>query len=249
MELMPTAAGIAALDIEGYGRRTETEQARLRTAMYRATEAAVTGAGMDWDACVALDRGDSIILLCPPSVSPVLLVQGFQQQLLLALREHAADPDAPAMRMRLALHVGFVSADPQGWVGNAINAACRLVDLPSLRRVLAQATASPLAAILSDSLHEATVAQHHGGLDAGAYHPVPVVTKELRTTGWVTVPGYRVPPGLTDPPAPPDAPAAGVAPTGPAAHYASEGAMFNGPVTINDTGVLIGRDQYQGGVR
>ncbi|MEE1789217.1 hypothetical protein PUR28_00115, partial [Streptomyces sp. BE308] len=33
-----------------------------------------------------------------------------------------------ALRCRLALHQGLVTEDPQGWSGDAVNTACRLVD-------------------------------------------------------------------------------------------------------------------------
>lgn len=241
MTLNPTATSVAALDIESFGKRTEHDQGLLRTAMYHVTQKAIEACGQSWDACVPMDRGDCIILLLPPTLTPLTLVTTFVAHLDAALHEYARDSTVPAMRFRLSLNVGYASADPTGWVGNTINHTCRLLDLDALRRVLAAATASPLAVILSDELYRIIVAAGHGG-DASTYRSVPVQAKELDTQAWITVPGYPTPPGL-DPvdatpaeEAPPPAPNSTTTITN---H--SEGAMFNAPVHMTG-GILIGRD-------
>ncbi|NUT22247.1 MAG: hypothetical protein HOV77_23995 [Hamadaea sp.] len=239
---LPLHMSIVAFDIESYGRRTESEQRELRTAMYAVAREALTATGLDWDDCVLLDRGDSLLALCPPSCSPVLLVDTFTETLTRALTDRAGQPGVPVMRLRLSINVGLATPDENGWVGNAINATCRLLDLPMLRTVLAAADRAPLALILSEELYQATVAQRHTRLVPEACRAVPVAMKELKTQGWISVPGYATPPGITDD-AVENAAQEELGPASPSlASMQAEGAIFTGSVSVGNGGRLAGRD-------
>ena len=81
-----------------------------------------------------------------------------------------------------------------GSQGRGLAAAGRLVDAPVLRRVLAAATGSALAVIVSDDWYRA--AGHRGSRSSGHYAQVVLGPDETAGTAWVRVPGCTQPPGL-----------------------------------------------------
>jgi hypothetical protein len=207
---MPSGAGketmaltyysILAVDVSGYGGRTERGQAAVRAAMYRCVEAAARAAAIPWAECEQLDRGDGLYLLVPAYVSPPSLIDPFVAQLDGLLRQHNELSSAEAaVRMRVSVHAGLLHRDETGWVGTAINTAARLLDAPMLRTVLAAADRATTALIVSDEIHRSVVLHRHVGLDVATFREVRVVAKEVDTPAWIHVPGYAVPPGL-DPP-------------------------------------------------
>src|SRR5262249_21756589 len=192
-----TYYSILAVDVGGYGRRTERAQAAVRAAMYRSMEAAARAANVPWAECEQLDRGDGILLLVPAYVPPPSLIDPFVAQLDGVLRQHNELSSAEAtIRMRVSVHAGLLHRDETGWVGTAINTAARLVDAQVLRDVLAAAERANTALIVSDEIHRSVVVQRHIGLDTATFHPVRVVAKEVDARAWVHVPGYTTPPGL-----------------------------------------------------
>lgn len=209
MALHPRHCTIVALDIENYSGRPEHVQSSLREAMFNVTETAARESQINWDECEALERGDSIILLVPPTVTPVVLPTVFMERLDGALCQEAMVRSAlAAIRFRVAVHSGYVSTDRHGHVGNAINDTCRLLDAGPLRHLLATTPGIRMAVIMSDDLHGAIVAQGHGGIDPDRYVPVRVTVKAYDQRAWLSVPGRPatpVPPQArwTDPAPPP----------------------------------------------
>src|SRR4051812_17843529 len=190
MALTPRHCTIIAVDIEKYSERPEPVQASLRTALYQATRDALTATNVVWAECDVLERGDSLIVLVPPTVTPVDLVTVFIGRLTGELRQHAAIRSTLArMRLRAALHAGYVSPDEHGHVGDAINETARLLDAEALRRVLAATDEAHLAVIVSDDLYRAVVGNGHGGADPEEYAPVTVSVKAYRAAAWLRVPG------------------------------------------------------------
>ncbi|MGH4011833.1 MAG: hypothetical protein ACRDTH_27335, partial [Pseudonocardiaceae bacterium] len=110
---------------------------------------------------------------------------------------------------------GLVSPDDEGWSGDAINTACRLVDAQPLRDTLAEARRAHVALIVSDSFFQSVIRPGHRSIDPSTFTPVTLTAKNLVDfTAWIQVPGYPTPPALprpkrtrTTPPAgPPDEP-------------------------------------------
>jgi hypothetical protein len=183
---------IMVVDIESFGRRLNPAQAALRAAMYRVVRAAAGDAQLSWDEFVALDRGDAILMLVPPNISPVVLAGTFLRALDINLSEWArtAGPER-TMRFRVAMHHGLVSEDEHGWVGEAINTTTRLVDAQPLREALKAATWAHLAFIVSDEIYRGVIRHEYRTIDASTFQPVHLTAKELEdTVAWVHVPQY-----------------------------------------------------------
>lgn len=106
------------MDIERFAARSGSDQEWLRAQMYEVLAAAADGAGIGWRHCQRVDRGDSVAMLIPGSVSKVIVTDGFIRELLhAALRTYnRRSKAAVAMRMRVALHAGELSYDGKNWV-------------------------------------------------------------------------------------------------------------------------------------
>jgi hypothetical protein len=189
---------ILVLDMESFSTRSDPIQRSLRDAMYEVVESAFTQAGIDRETVVTEDRGDGILMLVPPTVSPIRLAGPLVRALDDGLREKAQVFNAAhSLRMRLALHQGLAGRDRHGWSGDAVNTACRLVDAQPLRDVLSAAESAHLAFIVSNQVYDGVVRHAHRGIDPAAYLPLRFTTKHGEVIeSWITVPGFSAPPGL-----------------------------------------------------
>ncbi|MFI0943875.1 hypothetical protein [Streptomyces sp. NPDC021020] len=189
---------IVVLDLETFSTRSDPLQQFLRAAMYDVVRTAFEDCGLDAREIAMEDRGDGILMLVPPSVSPVRLAGPLVRALDDGLREKArVHGEENSLRMRVALHQGLAAQDAHGWSGDAVNTAFRLVDAQPLRNVLRKATLARLAFVVSEQVYDGVVRHGHRGLDPAAYLPMRFTTKHGETLcGRVTVPGYSAPPGL-----------------------------------------------------
>lgn len=191
-----THCWIMVLDIENFSTRPDPVQRSLRGTMYEVLEAALTRAGVELEDIAFEDRGDGVLMIVSGAVAPVALVGPFVRELDEELVRCARMfSRAYAMRFRLALHQGLVTPDPQGWSGDAVNMACRLVDADPLREVLSAAESSRMAFVVSDEIYRGLVRHAHRGIDPAAYLRMPFAAKHgLTIESWVTVPGLPAPP-------------------------------------------------------
>ncbi|MEV5340320.1 hypothetical protein AB0K93_17865 [Streptomyces sp. NPDC052676] len=189
---------IIAMDVENFSSRRDPVQRRVRKAMYRVLGAAMERAGLAAGRTVSEDRGDGVLMLVEPSVSPLLLSGPFVRELDLELAEYAQESNEEhALRLRVALHQGLAARDDHGWSGDAVNTAFRIVDGQPLREVLTAAPSARMVFAVSGDVHHAVIRHGHRGIDPAAYLPCDITTKHGETiSGWVTVPGYPAPPGL-----------------------------------------------------
>ncbi|MFD9603148.1 hypothetical protein [Streptomyces sp. NPDC059970] len=254
-----THCWVVVLDIENFSSRSDPIQRSLRSGMYEVLREALVRAGLSADGIVTEDRGDGVLMIVPAAVSPIDLAGPFVRALDDELKQKAVVySPAHAMRFRVAMHQGLASRDGEGWSGDAVNTACRLVDAGPLREVLAASASSRMVFVVSDEIYRAVVRHGHRSIDPAAYLPMPFRTKHGELIeSWVTVPGSPAPAGLRatalDRPGqagPPETggPEAG----GPQAAPDGQGGAATGPggrVTPNGAGISVGTvhgDVFQG---
>jgi hypothetical protein len=144
-------------------------------------------------------------------------------------------------------------------VGEALNTACRLGDLDTLRTTLAAASRSGLALAVSPDWHAAVVRHDYPELPASGFRQVPFVAKEITSYAWLRVPGYDEPPGLAVPASPPGRPTPyvhGPAADPPAANSPANTATPNPPAggnhgpfanaVFHNPGRVYGGNHYEG---
>jgi len=185
----PLYRSMMVLDVAGFGRLHNRAQLDVRTALAGAVRSAFRGTGVRWSALAVEDRGDGGIILAPPTVSKVDLLDPVIPNLAAAIREHnaAADPER-RFRLRVSVHAGEVHRDATGWVGTDLNVACRLVSSAAVCRHLLQRPGVDLLVVVSEAVYQAVVPHGYRRIRPAAYEPVHVSVKELNTRAWVHVP-------------------------------------------------------------
>jgi tetratricopeptide (TPR) repeat protein len=180
---------IVAFDVEGFSSRTDLHQGAARRNLYESLQQGFTEAGIPWDACdTSQDRGDGVLVLVPPDIDHVCLVDQLPHRLAAAVRRNNAIYAAEAhIRLRMAVHAGRIDFDDQGIVGHTVNLVCRMLDAPVLKAVLA-ASRGVFSLMVSDWFFRQIV-QPDPALRPDTYTGVPIGVKEESQTGaWIRLP-------------------------------------------------------------
>lgn len=185
----PLYRSMMVLDVAGFGRLSNLAQLQVRTALNTAVRAAFRTGGVRWSALAVEDRGDGAIILAPPTVSKVDLLDPVVPILAARLRGYnaAAEPGL-RIRVRVSIHAGEVHRDATGWAGTDLNVACRLVSNPAVSRYLLQRPEADLLLVVSESVYDGVVRHAYRRIDPATYAPVHVAVKELNARAWAHVP-------------------------------------------------------------
>jgi hypothetical protein len=197
---------VVAFDVEGFSDpyRDDNAQAAVRAGVYQVVEESFAAAGIPWDLCVHEDRGDGAIVVVPPDISKVLLLDPLLGSLSAALTGYnRAARLAERIRLRLAVHAGEVAMDQHGLSGTDLVVACRLLDAEELRAALRHSPV-PLAAIVSDGIYEGIVRHRYRNIEPANYHPVSVRVKRTQLNAWIHLPGTTSPPVIDSRPEGPE---------------------------------------------
>jgi hypothetical protein len=180
-----------AFDIEGFTRsdRDEAIRIHLHKALYEILVEAFEGSGVPWDQCRREDRGDGALVILPPGMPGQPVIDPFPERLRGLLRRHnGIARDAAQMRLRAAAHIGLVYSDEYGAVGDDINLLFRMLEAAPLRRALA-GSATELALIISDYMHDSLVIRHRTVVDPALFRPLKTQVKRTRISAWTYLPG------------------------------------------------------------
>ncbi len=189
MALSGVHQAIVAVDVEGFSVRTDLHMAAVRRNLYESLEQGFNDAGVPWQACdTSQDRGDGVLILVPPEVTLVCLVDQLPHRLAAALRRNNAIYAAEAqIRLRMAVHVGMIDTDDHGIVGHTVNFVCRMLDAPVLKAVLG-ASRGVFSLMVSDWFYRQVVAPDPA-VRPDTYREVCVgVKEEDLTTAWIRLP-------------------------------------------------------------
>lgn len=183
----PRLRAIVALDIEQSTTRPDPVKAEFRIMLYELFEAALRSAGIGPDRRDPfVDRGDGLLALVDPAeLAPLLsrVVPVFAQ---LLAGYNASLPQGRQLRVRVVVHAGQVRRDDNGYFGEALDIACRLLDAPEAKAAL-KAAPEPLLLVVSSHIRDSLAARAATGREhyrhlvtthvAGRAHP-----------GWSPVP-------------------------------------------------------------
>ncbi|HEY3471480.1 MAG TPA: hypothetical protein VGL47_40545 [Amycolatopsis sp.] len=185
-ELTTAHCTIVGLDIEGFGQhhRSNPNRVRMRDGLYEAVERAFGVAGIPWTNCRSGDRGDGVIVLVSAEVPKIRCADGLPDALAGELcRYNATHPPEERIRLRVAIHAGEINYDRHGFTGASVIHACRLLDSPAIRAVLA-GNAAPLAVISSAWFFDEVI-RHSEHSSAAAYRRSVVTNKETTAQAWI----------------------------------------------------------------
>ncbi|GAA2115743.1 hypothetical protein [Actinomadura alba] len=198
MRNLPVHRSILAVDIERStgALRTNPIKAELRGHVYRVLHQALTFTGISPEHVDPFeDGGDSVLALIHPvdDVPKTYLLSRFIPELSRLLTNYnaglsPADRPSRELRLRAVVHAGEVHLDGNGYFGEELDVACRLLNAPRFKRFLKGAP-GPLALIVSDDIHRAIVKHEYDGIRLDAFLPqVRVHVSGRRRQGWVHLP-------------------------------------------------------------
>ncbi|GAA2105718.1 hypothetical protein [Actinomadura alba] len=179
---------IVVADVQGSGRpATSRQRLRMRQDLSRVFRAGADALGRPLDDLDPADRGDGLrLVVSPETVSPADLLDVFIVTIAAALREHAEASSAAArLRLRIAVHFGFVDGTADGWSGEPLVHTARLVDAEEVKRTLADSEDACLALVVSDDFHRAIVGNGYAHAGPTEYDRVDVAEKETSSHAWV----------------------------------------------------------------
>jgi len=183
----PRYRAIVGLDIEQSTTRPDPVKAEFRIMLYELFEAALRSAGIGPDRRDPfVDRGDGLLALVDPAeLTPLLsrVVPVFAQ---LLVGYNASLPPRRQLRVRVVVHAGQVRRDDNGYFGEALDIACRLLDAPEAKAAL-KAAPGPLLLVVSSHIRDSPA----GRVATGREHYRHLVTTDVARRdhlGWSPVP-------------------------------------------------------------
>ena len=181
----PEHRTIVVVDIAGFGRRTDREQLLARSVLAHVMRRAFRIGGIRWTRLWISDRGDGMIVLVPPDLSKVAVLEAVLPALRHLVGRHNGC-STNRIRLRVAVHAGEVQRDARGWVGTDLNLACRLVDDHALYRALLDDQRKDVAVLISEPVHD--VVLRFVASATVTCRAVRVVAKEVDTIAWLFTP-------------------------------------------------------------
>lgn len=186
---------ICLTDITAYSNSSRRDEDRrlLRQAMYRMLEDAFNDSGVSWRSCYWEDRGDGALIIVPPSIPTSAVVDAVVVRLAAALRQHNRRVNAATrISLRVATHVGPVTADARGVSGHAIDQAARLVEAAPLKRQIAR-TAADLGLAASEYVFDTVISQDHVPEELTGYQKIKFQAKGSKLVAWMYLSGITSP--------------------------------------------------------
>ncbi|WP_026410876.1 LuxR C-terminal-related transcriptional regulator [Actinomadura oligospora] len=182
-------AMVMVLNIADFGAPWRDDDARVhvRSALFGALRSGFGAARIPWADVHHEDRGDGALVIAPPDAAPEVLVGPVVTEIARQVRRHNRLSSAIGqLRVRIALHVGYVLRDRHGFCGHALVLPFRLLDAGPFKQKCTE-RAAEVGVILSDYLYDEMV--RNGVLDPGDYLPQSVHVKETVAQGWIRLLG------------------------------------------------------------
>ena len=190
---------VVAVDIESFSRLDTLDQSLAQERLRDVLDVAAQKSGLDRDDWYRQPRGDGELAVLPTGTDVAWVVARFTDQLADALRGLRWGPDRrdPALRLRVSMHYGTLTAGHFGPVGDAPIVACRLLDASMVRRALADEPRADLVLVTSERLFHDVVRTRFHGLVPDRFRQVRMSLKGVSYTGYVCA-GTPMVPGEAD---------------------------------------------------
>ncbi len=190
------------VDVENSSQLDNSQLAAMRSTLYRVLDEVSdrTGSVVARD-----DRGDGCLLILNlPVLETLDRVVGSVMAGVHA-HNHTVGP-LDWMRIRVAVHEGYVHKDDQGWSSDALTATFRLNEADVVKGTLKNASRAAGVIVVSDHVYQGVVRHNYRpSVISAEYRSAEVATKEGAVRAWLRVPGYPEPPLAVDASQPEDA--------------------------------------------
>lgn len=178
---------IVTLDIEGFGSPTRTDPIRagLRQSLNEIIKMALDRLPQPDPLTAEGDTGDGKWLLFRSDLSKPAILNSFVSALEMGLRHHNKSASTAAMlRLRIGVHHGEITVEGNGFSGEPLNHAFRMIDNDVLRHALSNSAKDAVVAV-SDDFFQKVVKPGFGSLDPDDYSPVKISVKETSAIIWL----------------------------------------------------------------
>jgi CRP-like cAMP-binding protein len=170
-------------DVVAFGSTARSEEHRriIRREVLEMTRASLRAV---WGQCHYEDRGDGLLVVAPPGIPTVQILEYLLIALPIALKRHnRLYAEGARIQLRVALDVGPVTTDELGVSGQVIINAARLLDAPAFKQAM-DAQQAPLGMIVSDFVYQSAVIQAGSLTDPDSYDEIDVKVKQTRLRAW-----------------------------------------------------------------
>lgn len=207
---------IVASDLKGYGGGTDRRHELMQAEFVAIHRQAAEAAGLSRDEWVTQEGGDGELAILPATASDPQVVDGYMRALAAAVQRRN-EGLAPGERLRLRVAVAFGTAyrAANGYAGQAVVVANRLISAESIKRIFDEKAEANLILILSQRVFDDVVRQEHTSYRPDDFVEVNIQKKEFEGSAWVWVPGadirdltFLTAPGKNDAPPPQPQPGA-----------------------------------------
>ncbi|TDB87614.1 hypothetical protein E1264_14110 [Actinomadura sp. KC216] len=196
------------VDVKSFSSRHVRHRLVIQEAVDEMLSSAAEAAGLDRDLWERQPGGDGEVAVLPVGIDLLAVVLTFVRTLDQLLTDHNGDhSEELQVRLRVAMHIGTITAGALGSGGDALVDLSRLLDSEPVRAALVAHREANLALIVSDEVYRKVVVTELGGLRPRQFTEVRVdiPAKGFSRTAYVHVPGVEtikeVPePGASGPP-------------------------------------------------
>ncbi|GGL28114.1 hypothetical protein [Planomonospora parontospora] len=180
---------VMSSDLKGYGGGNDKRHEAMQRGFIELHRAAAAEVGTDRGTWVIQPAGDGEIAILPQGEHEPVIVDRYVRTLHHGLTEHNKGLD-PHERLRLRVALAFGTAYPSvnGYAGQAVVEASRLVDWAPLKQLFNEKDEANIVLILSARLFEDVVRQGHTSYQEFEFHRVLVSAKEFSGSAWVWAP-------------------------------------------------------------
>jgi class 3 adenylate cyclase len=178
-----------AVDIVAFGEkyRDVDAQALARRMLYEHLIEAFAITGLPWWDCYRQDRGDGAFVVAPPDVGVDRFLDPLPRRLAAILgRYNRLASQTTPLRLRMAVHRGYVRYDAHGVTGSATTHLFRLLDAAAFKKALV-AAGTDLGMIVSQKVY-ADAARRGQISSHPRYRKIHVTCKETRANAWLWLP-------------------------------------------------------------
>jgi hypothetical protein len=177
---------LAAIDIEGFSRRSAAEQAELQDNLDYALSEAAASAGLDRKFWYRQPCGDGELAVLPADTDGLSLVADYPRSLASVLADINRSADQRSrLRVRIAIHHGTVYPGRFGPVGRGPIIVSRLVDAQVLRQTLSERNDLDIAFIVSAAVYDEIVQSRFSELNPTMFQRTSIRIKDDRYVGYL----------------------------------------------------------------
>ncbi|GAA3133256.1 hypothetical protein GCM10010466_24850 [Planomonospora alba] len=180
---------VMSSDLKGYGGGNDKRHEAMQRGFVEVHRGAAARAGLDRTAWAIQAAGDGELAVLPSNDPDPVVVDGYVRALHQELTERNRGlPPRERLRLRVAFAFGTAYPCVNGYAGQAVVEASRLVDWGPLKRLLDRAEEASIALILSGRVFEDVIRQGHTSYAEEDFHRVAVRVKEFSGPAWIWVP-------------------------------------------------------------